>query len=393
MGRVEMNLSVLVGSVSRLSGGLFTSVRRLSEEVGRYSVYCSVESFEDEFTAQDVLFWENVEIRVQKGRGLKSFPISFRIIGDISASNPDVIHCHGIWSYLSIVNIILRKRRGLPYVVSPRGMLDPWALRNSALKKKLVAFLFEDRHLKKAACIHALCESEYKSIRAYGLMNPVAIIPNGIDVPIENKEGAMVNQHEGRRKKLLFLGRIHPKKGLKELIFGWSNLNEKSKNSKQWDLLIAGWDEGDYQKALMQQVSDLGLQDSVVFVGPKFGNEKDQLLRSVDAFILPSFSEGLPMSILEAWAYGLPVIMSQFCNIPEGFELGAAMEADPNPDSIYEALLLLFSMSDVSLLKMGDNGKQLATEKFAWAKQAGKMIEVYQWILHEGPPPDCVRLD
>jgi poly(glycerol-phosphate) alpha-glucosyltransferase len=128
-------------------------------------------------------------------------------------------------------------------------------------------------------------------------------------------------------------------------------------------------------------------------VGPKFGEEKEALLRSVDAFILPSFSEGLPMSVLEAWSYGLPVIMTPQCNIPVGFDLAAAIQIDPEVDSIAEGLLRFFAMSEGEQKAMGLRGRRLVEERFTWKKIAEDMCNVYRWVRDGDTPPDCVRLN
>ena len=161
---------------------------------------------------------------------------------------------------------------------------------------------------------------------------------------------------------------------------------------QEWQLLIAGWDDGGHQEGLKVLCEELGISDSVSFLGKRFGAEKDELLRSVDAFILPSFSEGLPMSVLEAWAYGLPVIMTGFCNIPEGFEAAAALMVEPTPESIAAGLHQLVDMSDVDLQIMGRNGRSLVEEKFAWPKIAASMKQTYEWCLAGGNPPECIEL-
>jgi glycosyltransferase involved in cell wall biosynthesis len=267
-------------------------------------------------------------------------------------------------------------------------MLDPWALSNSAWKKKLIGRLFANEALQKASCIHALCSSEADSIRAYGINTPVAIIPNGVILP-ENKE---VPERQDERKKLLFLGRIHPKKGLSELLSGWK------KSSMGWQLLIAGWDDGGHLDGLQKQADELGLKRASVFtedadicfLGAIYGDDKDRLLRSVDAFILPSFSEGLPMSVLEAWAYGLPVLMTEFCNIPSGFDAEAALQIEPSADSIAQGLNQLDALSDSDCHTMGAKGRVLVEQHFTWDMIAQEMKSVYEWCLG-GEKPTCIQ--
>jgi poly(glycerol-phosphate) alpha-glucosyltransferase len=208
---------------------------------------------------------------------------------------------------------------------------------------------------------------------------------------------------------LLFLGRIHPKKGLVALLKAWAEIqNPKSgiKNSKDWELVIAGWDQGGHEAQLKNLCGELGLQVSsrawqedlklnscklktsppelesadVHFFGPAFGEEKDALLRSADAFVLPSFSEGLPMSVLEAWSYGLPMVMTPECNLPEGFASGAALEIRSSAGG-FEGMRTLIEMTDQERAAMGMRGRRLVEERFTWPKVAAQMKAVYENLL------------
>jgi poly(glycerol-phosphate) alpha-glucosyltransferase len=273
-------------------------------------------------------------------------------------------------------------------------MLDPWALRNSAWKKKLAGWLFEREHLKRAACIRALNGSEAESIRAFGIKNPIAIIPNGVDLPQEPRELPLAKSAPPRSgsesqlpRTLLFLGRIHPKKGLVELIEGWK-LSRARVNG--WKLEIAGWDDGAHEAGLRERTTRLGLDGSVTWTGPQFGQAKVSALQRASAFILPSHSEGLPMALLEAWAYGKAVLTTRQCNLPEGFSIGAAIRIEPSGDSIARGLDCLTGLADTELSEMGSRGRQLVREKFAWWPVAAEMKSLYDWILGNGPRPACV---
>jgi poly(glycerol-phosphate) alpha-glucosyltransferase len=171
---------------------------------------------------------------------------------------------------------------------------------------------------------------------------------------------------------------------------------------KDWQLLIAGWDDGNHLSGLKQQAGQLGLRWSDVgsaeapssdlcFIGPMFGDEKDMLMRSADAFILPSFSEGLPMSVLEAWSYGLPVLMTDFCNLPEGFDAGAALRIAPDEDSIAQGLADLAAMTDPERHDMGMKGRTLVERQYTWEHIAAEMKAVYEWCLG-GEKPACIEM-
>ena len=143
----------------------------------------------------------------------------------LASLTPDLVHTHGLWTYLSIATSRWSKSHGSlrphPYLVSTHGMLDPWALRNSRWKKIIAAFVFERRHLKNAACIHAVNQAEAAAIRAFGLRNPICVIPNGVELCRSDGPDRMppwAAEAVGRRKVLLYLGRLHPKKGLSILL-------------------------------------------------------------------------------------------------------------------------------------------------------------------------------
>lgn len=390
-----MKVSVLSG-ITRHAGGLFYAVRSLCQALHGKDVELSVSGRSGTDVEEDSSTWSPVSVNAYKAFGPLAFSTELRSI--LKKESPDLIHQHGIWLYDQWASMQWQNRTNKPVVISPHGMLDPWAVKNSGWKKKLVGKLFANESLHRATCLHALCRSEAESIRAYGLTNPIAIIPNGIDLPIleqpaNNYQSISDEKPQHRRKKLLFLGRIHPKKGLKELIDAWAEITKESQEQMTWELIIAGWDDGGHEAGLKQQVTSLGLRDSISFVGSIFGDAKERLLREVDAFILPSFSEGLPMSVLEAWAYQLPVLMTEFCNIPEGFEVEAAIHIEPTPISIATGLQKMINLSDYELITIGQNGRQLVEKQFTWGSIAEQMNAVYEWCLSGEKVPECMRFD
>jgi poly(glycerol-phosphate) alpha-glucosyltransferase len=156
-------------------------------------------------------------------------------------------------------------------------------------------------------------------------------------------------------------------------------------------LVIAGWDQGGHQTELKLLANALGITDSIAFVGPQFDEAKYESYSCANAFVLPSFSEGLPMVVLEAWAAGLPVLMTPQCNISEGFEAGAAIRIEPN--AIAQGLRALFSLSHEERDQFGLRGRQLAMNTFTWDVIAQKIVGVYKWLLGDGPRPSCVVTD
>jgi glycosyltransferase involved in cell wall biosynthesis len=249
--------------------------------------------------------------------------------------------------------------------------------------------------LRGAACLRALCEAEVQSIRAYGMRNPICVIPNGVDLPELadiSKIGTdtpVFRKFAQGRKILLYLGRLHPKKNIANLIRAWKKTLDSHPSMKQsWVLAIAGWGESAYEEKL----KDLAAVPSVVFLGPQFGGEKNACYHACDAFILPSLSEGLPMTVLEAWAHAKPVLMTPECNLPEGFAAGAALQIGTGPEEITAGLKQLTEMSDDDRRATGARGRTLVVTKFSWPRIGEQMRSVYEWVLGGGATPDTVRL-
>ncbi len=381
---MQNNLTVITGSASRLSGGFFTSVRKLSmEAAGDYEV--DVMTFRDSLTDRDSSEWKPLKLSIHDTSFPKSFCFSETFRKELMASGADIIHNHGLWLYPSLLLPLWSRKHKRPYVVSPRGMLDQWALRNSRLIKRLAMVLFERRHLANAACIHALNESEHKSIRALGLRNPVCIIPNGIDLPPDapntNKSG----------KNLLYLGRIHPKKNLSSLIKAWDMvIHSENTKTSEWTLTIAGWDQGGHAEELKALAHELGISRKVEISGPAFGEQKEHLLTNASAFIMPSLSEGLPMNVLEAWSRGLPCIYTPHCNLPEGYQANAAIRTSIDPTSIKNGILRVMYMNNAERAAMGSRGYELVKDRFQWDIIGKQMIGVYNWLQGKSGKPACV---
>ena len=301
-----------------------------------------------------------------------------------------VLHLQGLWKLTSAACLSVSEAYATPRVISPRGMLDAWALGQSRVRKRIARWLYEDRNLAGASCIHTLCEAEARQVRSFGLRNPVAVVANGVDLP-EERAGAIPDPAPADwrdRRVVLFLSRVHRKKGLPSLIRGWAGCACRRDG---WALAIAGPDDGGHAAEVQQLVAELGLTDSVSIVGGQYGACKDAWLRRASVFVLPSQSEGFPMSLLEALAYGLPAIMTPDCNFPQAQEAGAAVCAHGDPASLGDAVQGLTGMGDRELSEMGKRGRDFVAREYTWRGIAGQMTGVYEWLLGEGPVPECVQ--
>ncbi len=385
MSRSQNRLTILVSSISHVAGGLFDAVRNLSiaiKKENRYSI--SIAGIRDAETDRDRPLWGDIKTEVFSLRGPRAYGYAPGLAGALESNNSHILHAHGLWMYPSVAAHRWSKSTR-PYVISPHGMLDSWALNNSRLKKRICAMLYENRYLRDAACIHALNQAEAAAIRAYGLTNPICVIPNGIDSP-SNTEARPVQ----KGYTLLYLGRLHAKKGLPKLFEAWS-MAQREAGECGWRLVIAGWDQNSHRSYLEALATKLRLNSSISFVGPQFGVDKAACYREASAFILPSVSEGMPMSVLEAWSWRLPVLMTPQCNLPEGVAAEAAMMMEANVDSISAALRRLFSMSAYEREAMGKNGGRLVEQRFEWKRIGRQMADVYDWVLG-GSRPSTIEL-
>ena len=373
------------------------SVKNLSRFLeNEHDIRVDVISVEDEFSTEDRLRWGDLSLHLVAPKYAR-FRYAPELSHRLASLTPDLVHTHGIWTYLSVATVGWSKSNdritSRPYLVSTHGMLDPWALHNSRWKKIMAAFVFERRHLENAACIHAVNNAEAAAIRTFGLRNPICVIPNGIEVHANNAADRVppwAADMVGSRKVLLYLGRLHPKKGLSILLRGWK---EASKHEKGWVLVIAGWDQGGHRGELEQLGRELKITDSVQFAGPLFGEERETAYQNANAFILPSLSEGQPLVVLEAWSHGRAVLMTPECNLPEGFEKGAAVRMNATVEGAAEGLRRLFALDGAALQEMGRRGRDLVIANFSWPQIASQMFAVYIWLLGRSAVPDCVLLD
>ena len=380
-----MKVGFLVSSLSREAGGMFHSVRGLAKAVASTNTTLSVFGISDSNSPSDLIKWSPLSVHALPPQ-FRAWGYSNQLVPALLANEIDILSVHGLWKYCSVASRRWHRRTGRGYIVHPEGMLEPWALRNGKWKKRIASLLYENEHLRSAACLRALSEAEAQSIRSCGLRNPICVIPNGVDLPdLGNAKAQLEN-----RRTLLYLGRLHPKKNIANLIHAWNKtFNSQRSSDEHWVLAIAGWDQGGYESELKRA----GESGSIVFLGPKFGAEKSECYRTCDAFILPSLSEGLPMTVLEAWSYAKPVLMTAECNLPEGFDANAALPIGTATEQIAAGLKQLIEMSDNDRTAMGARGRTPVASKFSWPRIGEQMRAVYEWLLNSGALPETIMLD
>jgi glycosyltransferase involved in cell wall biosynthesis len=293
-----------------------------------------------------------------------------------------LIHNHGLWLPSNHSAARVAGDLGLPLVINVHGMLTKWAMKHKAWKKYLAWILYQKHDLLSARVLLVNSEREIADLRDLGLNNPIGILPWGVDLPELPKESCPRSQ-----KKVLFLGRIYPVKGLSNLVVAWSRLKPKG-----WRLIIAGPDEGSHRSHLEQIVREKGLTDSVSFIGPVKEEDKWELYRSSDLLVLPSFTENFGLVVVEALASGIPVITTKGTPWSDLVTYGCGWWIDIGTEPLVQALNEALSLGSSQLREMGLRARNLAGERYNWSSIAGQMRSIYDWILFGGPVPGSVTL-
>lgn len=305
----------------------------------------------------------------------------------------DVLHNHSLWMLPNSYASQLGRQTGKPVVFTIHGTLEPWALNHSRWKKRIVGRWFQFRDLRSANCLHVNSQRELQSVRDAGFRNPVAVIPNGINLnelqslPAQNAFYQSHPQLTGK-KLLLFMARLHKKKGLDHLLQSWSEL---ANEFTDWHLVIAGPDDG-YQDSCEEMIARFGIDNSTSLIGSLDGDDKLAALSAAEVFVQPSHSEGFSMSVIEAMACGLPVLISPGCNFPEAAQVGAGFEVSADREGTTEGLRRLMQLTPTNRCEMGRLGRSLVELNYTWDRVAESMLEVYSWLKGERECPSCVTL-
>lgn len=299
-------------------------------------------------------------------------------------TRPDtIVHVNGIWLPLLHVAMAEARRRSLPLVVSPRGMLEPWSLAYRRWKKRVAWLTYAGGTIRGADLLHATSPDEAQNLRALGFRCPIAVIPNGVDVPDQPASAAPA----GLYRTVLFLSRVHPKKGLPLLIRAWATLRPHG-----WRLVIAGPDELGHTAEMRALASNLGIGNSVDFIGPVADDDKWAVYRSAELYVLPTFSENFGVTVAEALGVGVPVLTTTGTPWQELYAHRCGWWVDPSLDALVGALREAMAMNREALAAMGARGQALVAARYGWAGIAEEMHSAYQWLLTGGVRPASIDL-
>lgn len=334
------------------------------------------------------------EDRVQANVAIRTFPFrSFLkplrrspemkrwIFSECIGKNIDILHSHNLWGMPTYYPHQASLKYGPLHVVSPRGTLTSYSLSTGSSFKSLYWFLIQKNVLKKSAGIHATCEEELKDIRRLGIKGPVAVIPNGIAIqPLGTTS---------TKKEFLYLGRLHPEKGLECLLRAWKLIEGVR---EEWILRIVGPGSPEYLMRLRNFVLDNNIS-AVVFGEPIFDENKFQVYRDAAYFVLPSFTENFGLSVAEALSMQVPSIANKGAPWHDLNKFNCGWWIDSGPEALASALFKAINTPESTRQTMGVNGRALVSSKYSFHSTSQMMLDFYEYILGKRGKPSFVDYD
>lgn len=379
-----MEIVQVVTSIENENAGPSYSVKRLADSLFEKGVRSRIMSVGTPIDITEFNGVSDERFPVKSGPLLSKIDCSPELARAISAAAHDgaILHVHGLWRMPNIYPGRAARRFHVPLIVSPRGMLGQAALEFSAVQKRLFWHLLQRRALNPVKCYHATAYSELEDIRNFGINRPVAIIPNGIDIP-------ELDRSDKRRtgpREVLHLGRIHPKKGIDRLLKAWALLGE---DNVDWILRIVGPSELGHINELRLIARDLNLTN-VHFESAVHGEEKADVFSGAELFVLPTRHENFGMVVAEALAHGTPVIST--IGAPwQGLEAeGCGWWIDHGPETLAATLRIAMTLTDKERKAMGARGLEWMRRDFSWESIGGKMLQLYLWCAGRTDQPDFV---
>lgn len=386
-----MKVLTFLTDIDNRSGGPSRSVPMLVKGLAEVGVDITLMTFRSDDMNTHALEGTCAKLKV-----LEEGATSKEIEEYILTEKFDIIQMQSMWakSYHQVAQIA--RKHKIPYLITPRGMLEPWSLSQKKWKKKLALMLYQMKDLQKAACIFTTAEMEAQHVRALGVKVPMSVIPNGI----ETDGYACRPSIDGVKKQILFLSRVHVKKGIELLIDAFARLH---KDFSDWTVVIVGNGEADYIESLKQKVMSLELEDCIKILPPVFGDAKTKLYQESSLFCLPSYSENFGMVIAEAMSCGVPAITTngtpwQLLN-GDCTTMGASLDMldgdkrtgwciELSVENLENTLREAMSIDSVALYEMGQRGSRMINENFNYRSVAKKTKNLYEWIVEGGKEPE-----
>lgn len=363
-----MKVIHFIPSLDRRTGGTAFYIQALAAELGKHTELYIVTKRTDnplEITNAKVIY---IDLSLKK---IKSIKRNFQQI--IDQVKPDIIHINVIWMLQCYIVHSIARANKIKVVLSPHGMTEPWILNRHRIKKKLALFLYQKKSLKTADRIHVTAQSEKDNFLKLEYNSNVKMIPNGIRL-----EEFDIKENWSKKKKILFLSRIHEKKGVEFLL---EAIYEIRGAINEYEVIIAGEGEDVYVNALNKFVADKGMTNIIKFIGGVYGVEKFKLYREADLFVLPTYSENFGIVIAEAMASGTPVITTNGTPWHELNTLNCGWCIDVGVDALQDTLTEFFAKSEKELEIMGRNARKLIQSKYSSSIVSEKMCDLYKELL------------
>lgn len=398
-GSRPLKVVQVVASVNRDVGGPATSVPMLASSLQRIGVDCPLAAIDDPELGLplpiDGLRYVGVPADALARRLRGWSPALAHTVSQLVNTGADIVHNHGLWMFPNLYARRAATRAKVPLVISPRGMLDAWSLEQSAWKKALVWRAFEHGNLRAAAAFHATSEAEAAAIRALGLGQPIAVIHNGVDPPrrggvpgrglLEQRFPELLGS-----RWLLFLSRLHPKKGVADLLHAWRAIEA---SHADWRLVIAGPDLDGYGEAMRTLARELGLGARTTFTGMLSGDDRACALGNADLFVLPTHSENFGIVIAEALAHGVPAITTKAAPWARLQQENCGWWIEDDEGQLGPALEFAMRLGKAELGAMGARGREMVARSLSWDRVAKDMLALYGWLSGFGDRPACVAAE
>lgn len=328
-------------------------------------------------------------IKVVENDNISPYGYSRNIRQALLASDYDIYHTNGLWMYCNHITCSIARKKGKPYIITPHGMLYPAAIKRSYWKKWPLIKLFFKKDIMQASCIHATCMQEMENIRAFGYKGPIAVIGNPANIPpyIDDLKG---REKERRFSTFGFLGRLHPRKKVENLLYGVALCPPEIRDLIR--LIIMGKGDELYEQFLRKEVARLNLEKNVEFKGFINGREKFEQLSQLDALFVPSDFENFGMIVTEALACKTPVFASLGTPWEELNKRNCGWWMERTPENIAKVMTQITDMTTEEIDAMGERGRALVEEMFTAESVAKQMQELYTWIAENREKPRFVHI-
>lgn len=365
---MSMKIIHYIPSIDRMAGGISTYMQVLAKPLGTMAeVHIMTHASENPLPMENCKVHDIPRYRPFSSVWKKA------VVDLLDSVRPDIVHVNCCWTPDCAMFQQLAQKRGYKVVLTPHGMLEPWIIKRHYWTRKVPAlWLYQKAAVQRADCVQATAESERDNLLKLGYNSNIKVVRLGIDA-----ESIEMKKSWKKSRQILFLSRVHVKKGINFLVEAADVLRNELQGYK---ILVAGEGDADYVEAMKRMICDRGLQDIVQLIGGVYGGEKWRLFQTSDFFVLPTHSENFGLAIAESLASGTPVITTVGTPWSDlnSSEAGAWIEIGTEP--LVETLRRFLSLSEDELETMGRNGRKLIETKYSAHVMAEQMMEVYNGL-------------